>query len=42
MCPEKNKDSVVKVGKAKKKEQIDDFVFYDSSTKYLIPKLLYL
>ena len=40
MCPEQNADSVSKVIKAKKKERIDDFVFYDSTTEYLISKLL--
>ena len=42
MCPEQNTDSVSKAIKAKKKARIDDFVFYDSTTEYLISKLLNL
>ena len=40
MCSEQDKNSIHEVVKAKKKRQIDEFVFYDTSVDYLATKLL--
>ncbi len=41
-CPEQDRASVMKVVAAKRDGCIDDFVFYDSTTDYLVSKLLSL
>jgi len=40
MCPERDRDSVARAIEAKSQGRIDDFVFYDVTTDYLVSKLL--
>jgi len=40
MCPEQDQDSVARAIEAKCRGRIDDFVFYDVTTDYLVSKLL--
>ena len=40
ICPEQNEESVSTVGEAKLSGRIDDFLFYSSTTDYLLSKLL--
>jgi len=40
MCPEQDRDSVAQAIAAKWQGRIDDFVFYDATTDYLVSKLL--
>ena len=42
MCPEKQQETVHRAVEAKRKGEIDDFVFYDVSLDYLIASLLSL
>ena len=39
MCPEQDKESVYICIEAKKKGEIADFIFYDSTVDYLVAKL---
>ena len=39
LCPENSEESISVCVKAKQKAQIEDFLFYDSSTNYLVSKL---
>ena len=39
LCPENDKESVNACVEAKQQSQIDDFIFYDTSTDYLISKI---
>ena len=39
LCPEADKESVQVCIEAKRQGQIEDFVFYDTSTDYLVSKL---
>lgn len=40
MCPEQDEKGVRQVVEAKWKKRIDDFVFYDVTTDYLVSKLI--
>ena len=40
MCPEQDRTAVAQAVEAKRAGRIDDFVFFDSTTDYLISKLL--
>lgn len=40
MCPEQDRAGVAQAIEAKSQSRIDDFVFYDATTEYLVSKLL--
>ena len=42
LCPEQNRESVLKSIQAKATGRIDDFAFYEASADYLIAKLMSL
>ena len=42
LCPEQNRESVLKSIQAKATGKIDDFAFYEASADYLIAKLMSL
>ena len=40
MCPEGDREAVARAVEAKRQGQVNDFVFYDATTGYLVSKLL--